>query len=383
MKLLIISAMPHYRRGDQIVGWGPTAQEIDHLSGFFSEVRHIACLHPEPAPSSALPYESKRVTPLLVPASGGPSLRHKLDILRLAGVYLRAMLRELPQADVVHVRCPANISLLAIVLLSFVRSPKLRWVKYAGNWSPDGREAFSYTFQRWWLNRGLHRGLVTVNGAWPGQPAHVISFVNPCLTTEELAQAQVAAVAKKLASPVRLIYVGRLESDKGVGRAIRVLAELSKQGCAAMLDLVGDGPERVAFEQLANECGVAAEVCFHGWMARPALSPLYARSHLMLMPTSCSEGWPKVLSEAMAYGVVPLAGKVSSVPQFLRAFGSGRAIAADDLAGYVQAILEYTSAPTVWQRESAKAVEAAGKFTYARYLEDVRNLLKLPRISDV
>ena len=116
--------------------------------------------------------------------------------------------------------------------------------------------------------------------------------------------------------------------------------------------------------------------------ARTALPPLYAQSHFMLMPTSCSEGWPKVLSEAMAYGVVPLAGKVSSVPQFLRAFGTGRAIAVEDIPAYTEAILEYAATPSLWRRESVKAVAAAASFTYDRYLEDVKKLLHLTKYAD-
>src|SRR3712207_3692431 len=104
--------------------------------------------------------------------------------------YTRTIWRELPQADVVHVRCPANISLIAIVLLAVVRYPRRRWVKYAGNWQSYPVEAWSYRFQRWWLSSGLHRGVVTVNGHWPGQPAHVYSFLNPCFTEAELAAAQ-------------------------------------------------------------------------------------------------------------------------------------------------------------------------------------------------
>ena len=61
MRLLVISNMSHYLRDDEVVGWGPTVQEIDHLATLFDEVRHIACLHPEPAPASALPYAAPNV----------------------------------------------------------------------------------------------------------------------------------------------------------------------------------------------------------------------------------------------------------------------------------------------------------------------------------
>ena len=44
------------------------------------------------------------------------------------------------------------------------------------------------------------------------------------------------------------------------------------------------------------------------------------QAYLMLFPSE-SEGWPKVLSEGKAYGVVPVTSDVSSIPQYLREFG--------------------------------------------------------------
>jgi glycosyltransferase involved in cell wall biosynthesis len=377
VKLLIISNMSHYRREGQIVGWGPTAQEIDHLAELFDEIRHIACLHTEPAPSSSLPYEAKNVTLIPVPPAGGVRVRNKLDILRRCPLYFRTIWRGLAWADMVHVRCPANISLIAIVLLAIVRTPRLRWVKYAGNWQPDGPESWSNSLQRWWLNRRLHRGVVTVNGAWANQPGHVHSFLNPCLSDLELSEAKSSRAQKQLSTPIRLLFVGRLETTKGVGRALEVLAELKREGLSATLDLVGDGSERVGFENQARNLQVTHLVRFHGWLPRPLVGPLYAQSHLTLLPTNCSEGWPKVLSEAMAYGVVPVASEVSSIPQYLKKFGIGKVLEPYDVEGFVRAILWYGSHPNEWKTESDNGIRAAELFSYSNYLTAVRQLLKL------
>jgi glycosyltransferase involved in cell wall biosynthesis len=375
MRLLIISAMPHYRRDGQIVGWGPTVQEIDHLAEIFDQIRHVAFLYTERAPDSSLPYSSDRVSLVPVPSSGGQGLRGKLGILRMSPRYLRTIRNELPGADVVHVRCPANISLLAILWLTFVRHPRTRWVKYAGNWRPDGRGAFSYTLQRWWLNADLHRGLVTVNGHWPAQPKHVHSFMNPCLTEQELRDANRLTAGKQLTDPIRLLYVGRIEGPKGVGRALEVLSGLQRQGLSATLDLIGDGPERQAWEERAKALGVSHRVTFHGWLPRPALAPLYARSHFLVFPASSSEGWPKVLGEAMAYRVVPIAGGISSIPQVLKQLGVGRTFRPDDVQGFTEAILCYVAHPARWEAETENGARSANVFSYATYMTAVRRLL--------
>ena len=381
MKLLIISNMSHYRHEGQILGGGPTVMEIDHLAQLFEEIRHIACLHPETAPPSWLPYEAKNVNLIFVPPTGGVKLRNKLDILRCSPLYFRTMWRELRSAEAVHVRGPANISLLAILLLTMVRHPRLRWVKYAGNWRPSGPESWSYTFQRWWLNKGWHRGAVTVNGQWPDQPEHVKSFLNPCLTETELEVGRAAAAAKQLTSPLRLLFVGRLEETKGVGRAINILQLLRQRGVAATLDLVGDSPERPTFESQVATHGLGAHVTFHGWVPRTQLGPLLSRAHIMVFASSSSEGWPKALSEGMAYGVVPLAGNVSSIPQYLERFHTGRTYPPDNLSAFVDALIWYEKHPERWKEESDNAVQAARQFSYANYLQAVRRLFNLPVVG--
>lgn len=377
MKLLIVSHTPHYRRNNELVGWGPTVREIDQLANIFHQVVHIAPLHGEPAPKSAMAYRSRRVQVHLVPRAGGERLWNKLSILTAAPSHVLAMLRQFKSADVVHIRCPASISLLALLLLSARRHPARRWIKYAGNWSPGGQEPWSYAFQRWWLRKGWHRGVVTVNGQWDDQPEFIHAFFNPCLNEQEQKHGRELLAIKRMQSPTRLIFVGRLDQGKGVARVLRIIAELQKMKCPVTLDLIGDGEERSRYERLANTLGVARQITFHGWQSRTALVPLYARAHLILLPSSSSEGWPKVLSEAMAFGAVPVASNVSSIPQYLRGFAVGKVFPADDTEAFARAVKWYSEHPDAWKNEAARGVEAAAKFTYAHYLKAVGKLLQM------
>ena len=267
---------------------------------------------------------------------------------------------------------------LAIILLACVSTPRLRWVKYAGNWRPTTREAWSYAFQRWWLNKNLHRGVVTVNGHWPEQPKHVVSFLNPCLTEKELIAGREAAAGKELAAPIRLLYAGRLETAKGVGRAIEVLYRLLQNGVVATLDIVGDGTERPTFERQVVARELDQVVTFHGWLVRSAINPLFAHAHFLIFPAASSEGWPKVLSEGMAHGAVPIAGNVSSIPQYLNDFRTGRAYAPDNVTAFVEALVWYEKHPECWKEESSHGVQAAQQFSYANYLQAVCGLFNLP-----
>jgi glycosyltransferase involved in cell wall biosynthesis len=374
-RLLIVSHTPHFGNGRQLVGWGPTVREIDYLSSLFEEVVHVAPWYEEPAPASSLAYESPRVRVESVRPAGGDGWKNKIDILRCYPGYVRTLHREIAKADMVHVRCPANISLLAIVLLTFLRKPDLRWVKYAGDWHRQTKEPWAYAFQRWWLRGNRHRGVVTVNGQDSGNRSHIHSFFNPSLTDAELVAGNKATSLKHLQDPLRLIFVGRLESEKGVGLCLEIARSLLDSNVNVRLDLVGDGPERGKFEARSHQLSLTSKVTFHGWLPRQQIESIYQDAHFNLLPTSCSEGWPKVLSEGMAYGVVPLATRVASIPEFLERFETGRAISECAAPPFVQAILEYRNEPNGWRRESQNAARAASQFSYAHYLDAVRKLL--------
>jgi glycosyltransferase involved in cell wall biosynthesis len=376
MKLLIISHTPHYFDHGQIVGWGPTVREIDHLATLFTEVEHLAPLHPGPAPASALPYMAKNIQFSPVRPAGGERFWDKLRVLGFVPYWVKAMCRCMASADVLHIRCPAGISLVSLVVVSLWGSNKPIWVKYAGNWQPDGHEPLSYQLQRWLLHKDFHRNIVTVNGSWPNQPKHIITFNNPSMTQEEYNQAAKRAKQKSLTLPIQLLFVGRIDRAKGVDRLLEIAAQLRHQGLNFTLTLVGDSPHRQDYE--AHTCAnhLSDQVKFTGWLPMYALQPYYQQAHLLVFPSSASEGWPKVLSEAMAFGVVPVSSAISSIPQILDQIGAGKAIPSDQISRYVEVILEYADNPAIWEAERDKCITAGVRYTYPAYLQAVQTLFK-------
>ena len=171
-----------------------------------------------------------------------------MGVLVRAPGWLLAIASEVRRADVVHVRCPAHISLVALLYVMARRPRGPIWCKYAGNWRPGPEEPASYAFQRWLLRRRLLGGIVTVNGRWPDEPTHVHPMLNPCLGSDEIAAAAAAAAAKRWSTPFRMVFAGRVDAAKGAGDVVQVLRGLKGDGFAAELDLAGDGPDRAGLE---------------------------------------------------------------------------------------------------------------------------------------
>jgi glycosyltransferase involved in cell wall biosynthesis len=381
VKLLVVSHTAHYMRDGIVVGWGPTVREIDYLAREF-EVTHIAPLHKEPAPNSALAYESQNVRMRFIEPKGGTSVSDKLSILAAYPSYAAIVYQELGKHEIIHLRCPANISLLALLVMSISPKRQKRWIKYAGSWQGSPVEPLSYRFQRWWLRqKWLHGGIVSVNGFSENQADFIHSFINPSVSDEELAEGALAAESKRLTEPIRLLFVGGVRETKGMRTVLEMMQHLLHEAALPVqLDIIGDGEERAFFEKLAIDMNLNANIVFHGAMPRDKVSGFYEKAHFIVLP-SYSEGWPKVLSEAMAYGVVPLASRVGSIPFFFEQFGLPDVYEARDSQSFAEAITKYVKNPPLWESIKQKGLIAAQNFVYRRYLDDLKMALGLKNDS--
>jgi len=109
---------------------------------------------------------------------------------------------------------------------------------------------------------------------------------------------------KRVGSPIKAIFIGRLVPYKGADMLILGLQE-SLRSKKIVLSIVGDGPERKSLEQLTKDLGVSEDVIFHGWIDHANVQNYLANSDILAFPSIREFGGGVVL-EAMALGVMPL-----------------------------------------------------------------------------
>jgi glycosyltransferase involved in cell wall biosynthesis len=119
--------------------------------------------------------------------------------------------------------------------------------------------------------------------------------------------------------PWRLLFVGRVEEKKGVADLIDAAGLLKQSGLELELELVGGGISEAAVEALrerARAAGFPAS-SFRGVATdRETLAECYRRADLLVLPTH-SDGFPRVLFEAMVFGVPVLTTFVGGIPAAL------------------------------------------------------------------
>ncbi len=113
----------------------------------------------------------------------------------------------------------------------------------------------------------------------------------------------------------RILFVGRLTTEKGIDVLLRALAQLEPQ-LDASLDIVGGGDQRKNLEQLADQLGVAGRVTFHGHASEDDLRALYTRASVFAI-ASIAELQSIATMEAMASGLPVVAADAVALPHLV------------------------------------------------------------------
>ncbi|MCX7549382.1 glycosyltransferase [Xanthomarina sp. F2636L] len=313
-RLCIISHTEHYLLPDgSVVGLGSTVTEINELLAVFDSIIHVGMLHKTEAPPGALAYVSDTISFVGLPAVGGSGLADKMTIVFKAPKIIRIIKKALEQTDYFQFRAPTGIGVFVMPFLMLSKSKK-GWFKYAGNWKQE-HAPLAYSFQKWLLLKQARP--VTMNGFWADLPKHCLPFENPCLTDQEIQIGQQVIAAKTFHLPLEICFVGRLEAAKGLDLILDVLASLEPKMLEKIgaVHIVGSGSHLERYQKQVATIGLP--VVFHGYLSRTSVHDMYKKSHAILLP-SASEGFPKVIAEAMNYGCLPIVSQVSSIGHYIK-----------------------------------------------------------------
>jgi glycosyltransferase involved in cell wall biosynthesis len=361
--LLIISHTEHFKTDKgNIVGWEPTIREINSLIRIFDKIYHIAPLY-NTNPHRANSTYTKNIIFIPIKPSGGNNIIDKIKILFFIPNNLFTIIRMINKVDWIHFRSPANLGLYVLPLLSLLRK-KRKWVKYAGNWKQNDIPV-SYALQRWWLRNNFQNSIVTINGIWKKQPKHLVSFLNPCINDDELNEANSIGIAKSFNFPIKICFVGRLDQNKGYLRLIKVLKTISYVSWIDKINFVG-GFEN---DHIPNTT-IDNKINFCGWLNREKLNNIYQISHFIILPTS-SEGFPKVLAEAGAFGCIPIVSNLSPVNQVIINDHNGFLLFDLSIESIRECLLQIPTKKNQLKRMSKNIINISNQFTYRKYTEAI------------
>jgi len=115
---------------------------------------------------------------------------------------------------------------------------------------------------------------------------------------------------------IHILLVALLDPKKGVPYLLEALARLKTKRNDFALDIVGDGPSKGEYEEMAFKLGLTEVVHFHGLKPKKEVAEFMRRSEFFVLPSEW-ENLPSVLIEAMASGLPIIATKVGGIPEII------------------------------------------------------------------
>ena len=114
---------------------------------------------------------------------------------------------------------------------------------------------------------------------------------------------------------INILYLSRLDHGKGVIESIHAFDAIRKDFPDAILNIAGDGPERVAAEKLVKDSQIE-NVNFLGYIEGAQKHDAFGMATIYFFPTFYGEGMPVAVLEAMAYGLPVVTRAVGGLKDF-------------------------------------------------------------------
>ena len=373
MKLLVISSAPVVELDGKLHLYAPYEKEMQLWAKHANSIQFCCPIWKEDKKLLIAPISFETTPTIELKEFDITSFSNMLRAIPNAFVDLIRIFEAMKKADHIHLRCPGNMALLAAVVQIFFPK-KVKTAKYAGNWDPKARQPFTYKLQRWILsNTFLTKNIqVLVYGDWENQTKNIKPFFTATYSESEILNANFR-IQNKDQESIKFLFVGTLSKGKQPLYAIQIVEELFKKGKNVTLDLFGDGAMKSEIETYIRNNDLESIIQLKGNQSKDAILTAYQNSHFLILPSK-SEGWPKVVAEAMFWGCVPIASPVSCV-SYMMGNGSRGVILQEELNQDVDQIKIVINNQELYQKMASEGQTWSRQFTTDKFEAEISKLL--------
>lgn len=180
--------------------------------------------------------------------------------------------------------------------------------------------------------------------------------------------------------PKTILYIGRLEHRKGVRYLLEAFQLLQGRLPDVRLLLAGDGPDRKKLETLATNLGLR-NVEFLGFISEATKKELLHTADLFCAPAIFGESFGIVLLEAMASGLVTVAGNNPGYQSVMQGLGKLSLVNPKDselFSHRLQLLLCDEDLRTLWRRWAKEYVQ---QFDYPKVVDRYEAMYEAALVS--
>ena len=368
-KLLIISDTGIYQTKADYFAFGPVVKEVECFLKEYDTVTWVGYNKPYEINNKSFIYcNNARLNYILLKKLGGRNFLSKLYTIFHYPIMILKISRLLCKYDNIHVRAPSHPAFITM-LLSYFFKRKIFWFKYAGSWVD--RASKFYEFQREVLKKLGENCKITVNGKWKNKNTNILAFENPCLDNEDRIQGKQIVLEKTIGSKVNFCFIGALNKAKGVDLILKVLKDLPNKKRLGTFYFVGGGNDLLKYKEIAKKIDI--NIQFIGYQPKIKIIEIYKICHFIVLPSK-AEGFPKVISEGMNFGCVPIVSNISAIGQYIKHKKNGFLLDKTVANNLNICILDAMKLSMNNYREMVEFnIELTSIFTYGYYIDRMNN----------
>ncbi len=312
-KLSIISDTAVFTKSNgKFCGYEPVVKEIDYFLKEWGQIYWLAYKQSSKKTIYSSELSHKINVNAISPLGGHGFINKLLIFLKYFNLFYQVY-KTIKHSNYVHVRAPSHPSICAMLIAPFFPNKRF-WFKYAGSWIDQA--PFSYRIQRFLLKK-ISKNYIytTVNGKWSNLNENILSFENPCFSQKDYDKSckdlQINLEKKEL----ELIYIGSLSKFKGVHLVINALEQMKFNGIKSF-KIVGQGDYENKLKKQTSMSVYKNKIKFLGYQKKSSVFKLLNKSDLLIIASE-TEGFPKVIAEAMKNYCVPISSRVSCIDQYI------------------------------------------------------------------
>ena len=368
MKLLVFSHKECWKSQDSPTEWatdGGFAMHMDYLSKLFESTKVIV---PEIGRNEKGEVYFTNPTVEIIPVQlfFKKGLLNKLFMPFWLLYYLPKFIIEIIKCDAIHAPIPSNIGTVGFLLAHVFNKPL--YIRHCGNWFVQRSKAEK--FWHWYMEKfaGGKKVFLTTGGSdlAPSVKNKNIKWIfSSSLTLSEIEDRNI-----NWTTPNRLCIVCRQEEGKGAAFVIEALKVLKDKGQIFYFDVVGDGSYLNRLKEIANNLQLNDQVVFHGKLNHLEVLSVLQQNHFFVYPTA-SEGFPKVVLEAMSQGLVTLTTPVSVLGDLINASQGGILLNERSTDEVVKQLSHLLSGEISLPQMSANAIAYSKQFTLENWANEI------------
>lgn len=263
----------------------------------------------------------------------------QLEVMaRALAIFLHMLLKR--EVGLLHVHSASRGSFwrksIFCMLSKIFRVPYILHM-HSGEFPVFVREECGFLARKWvhYIFQNAHT-VIALTSSWRDSiaalipNAAVVVLGNPVFVPDH--------IREQRATGFQVLFLGRLNKNKGVFDLIRAIPKVLEQLPQATFILAGDGElDNVAHQ--AEILGIKHAVILPGWVEGCAKDALLASADLLVLP-SYYEGLPVCILEAMAAGVPVLSSAVGGIPDVLEDGACGVLISPGDVDALSTALID-------------------------------------------